>query len=235
MPYLLSYSVKCLLISTQGKSQTPRLDRAQYRVPQVSCHAYTRETEGLTAVSPGFSDRKVAPFWLGLSAKERGRQDESFGMSIACRTLSKFNEKSSNGLGESRVRQYDDDNTRRSRNRKPPGQTKRGDRFPSPRGVQEGAARAAGSTRNQPNRLRKPGERATQYVTTVQRRTRRRGGGRAAGLLPLQRGDPGHTTTKGGPGHTNTKGGDGGEGGSGVRGTDTTTTKGNTPTWTHKR
>ena len=191
--------LKCLLISTQGKSQTPRLDRAQYRVPQVSCHAYTGETEGLTAVSPGFQTEKWLLFsWDLAQKKEDVRKSLSVCQSLGepCQNLTKSPRTVPVSLT------YDGTTMTTPAVLEAgslPGQTKRGDRFPSPRGVQEGAARAARSTRNQPNRLRKLGERATRYVTTVQRGDRRWAG--AGRLVP--------TSTKGGPGAHHHKGGPG--------------------------
>ena len=84
--------MKCLLISTQRKSQTPQLDRAQYCVPQVSCHAYTGETEGLTAVSPGFQIEKWLFFgWDLAQRKEDVRTSLSVRQSLVepCQNLTK--------------------------------------------------------------------------------------------------------------------------------------------------
>ena len=127
------------------------------------------------------SDRKVAPFRLGLSAKGRGRQDESLGTSISWRTLSKFNEKSPNGPGESHVRQYDDDNTRRSRSRKPPRANQAGGSIP----LASGSSGRGCKGSQEHEKPAKSAEKARRTGNTVRHHgTKRRpapGGGRAAG------------------------------------------------------
>ena len=188
------------------------------------------------AVLPGFQTEKWLLFsWDLAQKKEDVRTSLSVRQSLV-ESCQKFNEKSPNGPSESRVRWYDDDNTCRSRNRKSPRANQAGGSIPLASGS---SGRGCKGSREH-KKPAKSAEKVWRTGNTVRHHSTKRetGAGRGAGRpVPTitKGGSRAHHHQGGDPGYTTTKGGDGSEGGSSAQGTDTTTTKGNTPTWTQKR